>query len=683
MGYELYQSRHKGYEIDNLLDDVKDIKPKVAAMEQGYDANKVKMADGTVLPAFLIANMASKNDIADMATNTSVAKDIQDATKDFVDGDAVITMIATATAGFVDGNTVVTMIAAATKDFVTESDVEDIISDDFTNKSTLDDLATSDSGDLLFKGKEIKGRPEDGVFIDQNDIIDLGGGELIGNPDDFVKAGDYPDQIGLYTDKITALSHYGSSWAQASMKNPIRNNKQKLIITKSLKTIPASSRFFGYYLGTSRGASDIAAIRADISKNNTVDVIDLSKYTNKDIYFSIRIDVAVYDNVDATITSIMNGEHTEVAWTKDFNGKRFAPRTLLDYAMDSFGNPVEFTEPSEDESIVFKDGKWINKKIESGSDVEANPEGAATEELKKLRVGNGIFSIPEGGSGGVGGDLYFGMDDYSEEEKVVGRWKDGRPVYQKTYLSTLPATSKDGTYVEKVLDNIYSNEYNIIGWDGCFKLANNNGVYPLVYGTNALYFSKWYIDVKELKLANSCVAFSNANAKITIRYTKTTDSENSFKPSMMTNNTLLPVAPSYDDYSEDEICIGKWIDGRPLYRKIITTHYDCKSSGYQYLDILPTGIKIRRYEGSFYDGTIAINVYYDPNYYLFVDMDTNKVRVKASGWSTGDIMLIIEYTKTTDAENSFTPDMIKTIPLTDDVTEEEVNVAIDILKEAK
>ena len=121
MAYELYQSRHKGYEIDNLLDDVVDLNTDVAALKTEYDANKVKMSDGTILPLHLVNTYATKTGVAtdiatatnDMATNTSVASAIATATNDMATQTQVASDIATATTDMATNASVASAIAAA------------------------------------------------------------------------------------------------------------------------------------------------------------------------------------------------------------------------------------------------------------------------------------------------------------------------------------------------------------------------------------------------------------------------------------------------------------------------------------------------------------------------------------------------------------------------------------------
>lgn len=127
MAYELYQSRHKGYEIDNLLDDVVDLNSDVAALKTEYDANKVKMSDGTILPLHLVNTYATKTDLSAKADSTQVAADIATATTDMATNTGVASAIATATADMATQTQVASDIATATTDMATNASVASAI----------------------------------------------------------------------------------------------------------------------------------------------------------------------------------------------------------------------------------------------------------------------------------------------------------------------------------------------------------------------------------------------------------------------------------------------------------------------------------------------------------------------------------------------------------------------------
>lgn len=156
---------------------------------------------------------------------------------------------------------------------------------------------------------------------------------------------------------------------------------------------------------------------------------------------------------------------------------------------------------------------------------------------------------------------------YSTTEKVVGCWTDGKPVYQKTITSTLPTPTSDGvdatgsvsigasisTLVSLSLmakksegTTIYVNETAIL---------DANGRYVRVYGfTNA-----GGSDANKVAIINNKASWGGVTCYITVQYTKTTDSANSF-------NYGDP-----NEYSTTEKIVGSWIDGKPLYQKTVNT----------------------------------------------------------------------------------------------------------------
>ena len=142
----------------------------------------------------------------------------------------------------------------------------------------------------------------------------------------------------------------------------------------------------------------------------------------------------------------------------------------------------------------------------------------------------------------------------------------------------------------------------------------------------------------------------------------------------------------FEDYSEEEKVIGRWIDGRPIYRKVIVRE--------TLIGIAPHNItamdNLINYSLKWYDTTDKVWYdrfrLYDDSYGIAMEMyvSTDFIYIYTSryneiNWNarTSNIYVILEYTKTTDAKNSFTPDMLSTIIISgnkqEDLTEEELN----------
>lgn len=104
-------------------------------------------------------------------------------------------------------------------------------------------------------------------------------------------------------------------------------------------------------------------------------------------------------------------------------------------------------------------------------------------------------------------------------------------------------------------------------------------------------------------------------------------------------------------YSTDEIRIGTWIDGKPLYRKVINNPYTCTSGVDFVVSEFSSEISIKTFEGSLIvsDGTIQmLNAYYDASYNSLFYISQNKLVGKIRGWTSGTVISKVYYTKTTN-----------------------------------
>lgn len=156
---------------------------------------------------------------------------------------------------------------------------------------------------------------------------------------------------------------------------------------------------------------------------------------------------------------------------------------------------------------------------------------------------------------------------YSTSEKVVGCWTDGRPIYQKVIAVTIPTTTSDGTMKETTY-SIGASVLKFIEIYGITTMANNNADAMIVYksplgnsnGIDVFGCPNTYTTSSErntIKIRNSYVNYGGSLGYVVAKYTKTTDSANSF-------NYGDP-----NDYSTTEKIVGTWVDGKPLYQKTI------------------------------------------------------------------------------------------------------------------
>jgi len=170
----------------------------------------------------------------------------------------------------------------------------------------------------------------------------------------------------------------------------------------------------------------------------------------------------------------------------------------------------------------------------------------------------------------------IGMADiYSEDEREIGLWTDGKPLYQKTvHISSLPSSPySQTTYYHNIAD--------------IDKICNWNGIATTPDGTTVAKFNIPHFDNTGFVQASSFTANVSKTVitiitgadrhtwtgDFTIHYTKTTDTPWSGK--------FVPQGYGYlslaDCYSLEEREVGCWTDGKPLYQKTI----DLGSEGVQ------------------------------------------------------------------------------------------------------
>ena len=136
---------------------------------------------------------------------------------------------------------------------------------------------------------------------------------------------------------------------------------------------------------------------------------------------------------------------------------------------------------------------------------------------------------------------------FSEEEKEIGVWLDGKPLYQKSFVFTSSLTISDNwtstpfsiSDIEKIIDGII------------WRVDSSGSVY---IDTNK--------DGNNIRISTKSKNTNFAvGSVLTVRYTKTTDTAGS--------GTWTPQGVPAHHYSEDEQIVGTWVDGSTLYEKTV------------------------------------------------------------------------------------------------------------------
>lgn len=150
---------------------------------------------------------------------------------------------------------------------------------------------------------------------------------------------------------------------------------------------------------------------------------------------------------------------------------------------------------------------------------------------------------------------------YSEAEREVGTWTDGKPLYQRTFdLSNV--TLNDNAWTNNVLG---TSGINIKKFEGYFGLVGYYSRFSLdYYRNNAEYFtSVTNSDSSDLNFRPNMNAGVGVRGDIvTIWYTKNSDVAGSGMYTSMGTPTV--------HYSTVEHVVGTWINGKPIYERSYT-----------------------------------------------------------------------------------------------------------------
>lgn len=241
---------------------------------------------------------------------------------------------------------------------------------------------------------------------------------------------------------------------------------------------------------------------------------------------------------------------------------------------------------------------------------------------------------------GGGGVIYL-PTIYSEEEKEVGVWTDGKPLYQITVDQTI-GSDADYTVFASGIDHAHlvnsKVEYSSGRW-----MSDNYISLGSASNTRACY----------AEVNNGALTFHNQSGSqkrwiATIQYTKTADVAGS--------GTWNGQGDIAHHYSTNETVIGTWIDGKTLCEKVITG-----ISSYQYPSLMDLGIPISEtivkaemqgittisgtdyvVSGSTFLWSIAQG---QNNGAVYISKGTTNYEAYFNGASTSDVNLIIQYTK--------------------------------------
>lgn len=162
------------------------------------------------------------------------------------------------------------------------------------------------------------------------------------------------------------------------------------------------------------------------------------------------------------------------------------------------------------------------------------------------------------------GDLLIQPVIYSDDERCIGVWRDGKPLYQKTisFDDTMFQTDGSGKKITVTIPDVESVKTS--------QVFIENNVLPLTYSQDSMYVTYWAIvndtDTVDIVFRYSSEIGSNLHgffigSTAILQYTKTTDTAGTA--------AWVPTGATPIHYSLNEQVIGTWIDGKPLYQKVV------------------------------------------------------------------------------------------------------------------
>lgn len=216
---------------------------------------------------------------------------------------------------------------------------------------------------------------------------------------------------------------------------------------------------------------------------------------------------------------------------------------------------------------------------------------------------------------------------YSDEEREVGVWRDGKPLYQKTIDLGNLAYDTNWHYVAHNISNLD----RFISIDGIFMNTTSKAFFSMPnYRPTLTQGILLGADASNVSYMNNWQSDTPRTGYAILQYTKTTDTPCS--------GTWTTQGGYAHHYSTDEKVIGTWVDGKPLYERVFDLGSAVTISSNWTKVINDTNIKPIQ--------CIGINDTNVASYPLTADSDNDGLYLKGDNVSINKF--ILQYTKTTD-----------------------------------
>lgn len=245
---------------------------------------------------------------------------------------------------------------------------------------------------------------------------------------------------------------------------------------------------------------------------------------------------------------------------------------------------------------------------------------------------------------------------YSDDEREVGVWRDGKPLYQKSIFYDNTTADSNYCITKDVsalsIDRLVNTQFASLNING------DQVAIPYYGGSTNDFLRAWLTNNNAtITIQRGRDYAKSSNAHLTILYTKTTDTAGS--------GTWTTQGGYAHHYSTTEHVIGTWIDGKPLYERTyyITSFSDLISGGYTTNTIVNDSINadIAFFVNGYCKNTsgraysLSYDRYYSGSDKIIQETFVNNgslyvvlTRQTAMGITLSNAAVTVQYTKTTD-----------------------------------
>ena len=237
---------------------------------------------------------------------------------------------------------------------------------------------------------------------------------------------------------------------------------------------------------------------------------------------------------------------------------------------------------------------------------------------------------------------------YSEDEREIGVWTDGKPLYEKTWTATAPSQANTS---EMVIDLSGYNIDKVIAQDAFIVAVDDTNITEHGGGS----FVIWNRTSLAPTTPNDCIMCNVSNVSylsgiiyVTLQYTKTTDQAGS--------GQWTPQGVPAVHYSTTEQLVGTY-HGEPLYQKDIEIPLENVTTMQTFTPSdtgIGTGSRIQVVIDAAFENSggqrLRQSTWYGNNYWTYMTTSQGNILVKKEttdpNWVTGvKLIMTVQYTK--------------------------------------